>query len=278
MAIYALGDIQGCYDELCRLLEKIEFDPSRDRIWFCGDLVNRGPASLETLRFVKSLGDSAVTVLGNHDLHLLALHYGVRKIRDSDSLSQILKSPDREELMHWLQTRPLLHRDKAHKAVMVHAGIHPDWSLGKARKLAAEIESCLRGNRPKELLEKMYGNGPDRWSDDLTNSKRARCIINVFTRMRYLKSNGDFDFSANGSPRQYKGLVPWFDHGLSVKPSVRILFGHWSTLQVGCYGRCFALDGGCVWGGQLVALRIDDDAEEWYFVDSGTRRPIRSVS
>lgn len=278
MAIYAIGDIQGCYDELCRLLDKIEFEPSRDRLWFCGDLVNRGPASLETLRFVKSLGDSAITVLGNHDLHLLALHYEVRKIRDTDSLISILNSPDRDELMQWLRTRPLLHRDKAQKAVMVHAGIHPAWSLGQARKLAAEVETQLRGPEPEKLLRKMYGNGPLQWSDDLTNSKRVRCIINIFTRMRYLNSNGDLDFSANGSPRQHKSLIPWFDCSLSVKPSIRILFGHWSTLQVGCYGRCFALDGGCVWGGHLVALRIDNDAEDWYFIDSSTRNLVNLVS
>jgi bis(5'-nucleosyl)-tetraphosphatase (symmetrical) len=277
VAIYAIGDIQGCYDELRRLLDKIAFDPANDRLWFCGDLVNRGPASLESLRFVKSLGDSALTVLGNHDLHLLALHHGVRKIRDTDNLDTILQSPDRDELMQWLQTRPLIHRDKAHKAVLVHAGIHPDWTLGKARKLAAEVEAQLQA-QPQKLFRKMYGNGPSQWSDELVGSKRTRCIINVFTRMRYFRRNGNFDFNAAGSPRQHKTLIPWFDRELSVKPAYRILFGHWSTLQVGCYGRCFALDGGCVWGGQLVALRIDNDAEDWFFIDSGTRKPIESAN
>ncbi len=275
MAIYALGDIQGCYDELRRLLDKIAFDPASDQLWFCGDLVNRGPDSLETLRFVKSLGDSAITVLGNHDLHLLALHHDVRKIKDPGNLTPVLNSPDRDELMHWLQQRPLMHRDKEQKAVMVHAGIHPEWNLGKARKLAGEVERRLRGDKPRKLFKKMYGNGPSEWSDDLRGSKRLRCIINIFTRMRYFKRNGKFDFGANGSPRQHKNLIPWFDKGLSIKPSTRILFGHWSTLPVGCYGRSFALDGGCVWGGQLVALRIDNDAEEWFFIDSGTRKSVQ---
>lgn len=272
MAIYAIGDIQGCYDELRRLLDKIVFDPRQDQIWFCGDLVNRGPQSLQTLRFVKSLGDSAVTVLGNHDLHLLALHHEVRKIRDTGNLEPVLKSPDRDELMNWLRQQPLLHHDKAQKALLVHAGIHPDWTLNKAKNLAAEVENRLRGDQPIKLFKKMYGNGPGVWSDELSGSKRTRCIINVFTRMRYFKSSGKFDFQANGSPRRHKKLTPWFDRPQKIKRTTRIMFGHWSTLPVGCYRNCFALDGGCIWGGHLVALRIDNDAEAWFFVDSQTRR------
>ena len=273
MAIYAIGDIQGCYDELCRLLEKIEFDPARDQLWFCGDLVNRGPDSLKTLQYVKSLDQSAITVLGNHDLHLLALYYGVRKPRIADNLAPILDSPDCAELMHWLRTRPLLHDDKAHQSIMVHAGIHPDWNLGKASKLATEVESRLRGDQPEKLFRNMYGNDPLCWSDELTGDKRMRCIINVFTRMRYFRRNGDLDFVANGSPLQHESLIPWFDRELMVKPPTRILFGHWSTLQTGRYGHCYALDGGCVWGGQLVALRIDNQSERWCSVDSSTRKP-----
>ena len=277
MAIYAIGDVQGCYDELCRLLDKIYFDPAQDTLWFCGDLVNRGPESLQTLRFVKSLGEGAVSVLGNHDLHLLALHHGVKKIRDTDCLEAILKSPDREELMDWLQARPMLHHDKMHKAILVHAGIHPDWKLSTAKRLAREIETRLRGKKARKLLTKMYGNGPNNWSDDLTGAKRARCIINIFTRMRYFSRAGNFNFNANGSPRQHRSLIPWFELPLALKPKTRVLFGHWSTLPVGCYGRCFALDGGAVWGGHLVALRIDFDAEEWFFVDSQTRKPVNSA-
>ena len=277
MAIYAIGDVQGCYEELCRLLDKIYFDPAQDTLWFCGDLVNRGPESLQTLRFVKSLGDGAVSVLGNHDLHLLALHHGVKKIRDTDSLEAILQSPDRDELIDWLQARPLLHHDRMHKAILVHAGIHPDWKLSKAKQLAREIETRLRGKKARKLLTKMYGNGPNNWSDDLTGAKRARCIINIFTRMRYFSRAGKLNFSANGSPRQHRSLTPWFELALALKPKTRVLFGHWSALPVGCYGRCFALDGGAVWGGHLVALRIDFDAEEWFFVDSQTRKPVKSV-
>ena len=174
MAIYAIGDVQGCYSELCRLLEKIEFDPAEDRLWFCGDLVNRGPQSLQTLRLVKSLGESALTVLGNHDLHLLALYHGVEKIRVSPDLQKILRSPDCDELMNWLQRQPLLHYDKEHKTVVVHAGIHPAWGLSKARKLAAEVESFLAGAETERYFKKMYGNKPRLWSEDLDGARRLR--------------------------------------------------------------------------------------------------------
>ena len=279
MAIYAIGDVQGCYTELCRLLEKINFDPAADTLWFCGDLVNRGPESLQTLRFVKSLGQSAQTVLGNHDLHLLALHHGVTKIRVNNDLRSILKSPDRGELMSWLQNQPLLHYDKKHKAVVVHAGIHPDWGLSKARKLAGEVESVLRAGDSAKFFGKMYGNKPRLWSDDLTGAKRLRFITNVFTRMRYLDQARKLDFTVNRSLRRYlrKGLTPWFQADARLREDVLVLFGHWSTLPVGCYGRFFALDGGCVWGGHLVALRVDFEAEDWFFVDSHTKKPIKTA-
>ena len=170
MAIYAIGDVQGCYAELCRLLEKVNFDSSRDKLWFCGDLVNRGPDSLQTLRFVKSLGDSALTVLGNHDLHLLALHHGVKKLRDSDCMNEILESSDRDELMDWLQGQPLLHYDETHKAVVVHAGIHPAWGLSKARKLAVEVETQIRGGDAEQFFSEMYGSKPAVWAGDLSGA------------------------------------------------------------------------------------------------------------
>ncbi len=279
MAIYAIGDVQGCYTELCRLLEKINFDPAADTLWFCGDLVNRGPESLQTLRFVKSLGDSALTVLGNHDLHLLALHHGVTKIRVHRDLRNVLKSPDRGELLSWLQNQPLLHYDKQHKAVVVHAGIHPDWGLSKARKLAGEVESALRGEDSTRFFNKMYGNKPCLWSDDLTGAKRLRFITNVFTRMRYLDQSRQLNFTVNRTLRRdlRSGLTPWFHMDSRLREDVRVLFGHWSTLPVGCYGRYFALDGGCVWGGHLVALRIDFEAEDWFFVDSHTKKPIKTA-
>ncbi len=276
MAIYAIGDVQGCYDELCRLLEKINFDPAADTLWFCGDLVNRGPDSLRTLQFVISLGSNAVTVLGNHDLHLLALHHGVKKVRDARDLQTILENPDRDEMLAWLQARPLLHYDKRHKAVLVHAGIHPQWGLSKARKLAAEVEAQIQGPDAAAFFSTMYGNTPTRWSDKLTGAKRWRCITNILTRMRFIKPSMKLDFSASSSPRDKLAspLTPWFEIPARLRADMRILFGHWSTLPVGVYGRCFALDGGCVWGGHLVALRIDNAAEDWFFVDSHTHRPI----
>ena len=279
MAIYAIGDVQGCYSELNRLLEKVDFDEKRDTLWFCGDLVNRGPESLQTLQFVKSLGDSAVSVLGNHDLHLLALHHGVFKVRDTSSLQPVLDSPERDELMAWLQGLPLLHYDKTHKALLVHAGIHPQWGLSKARKLAAEVEAALRGSEAATFFARMYGNKPRVWSDELKGQSRLRLITNVFTRMRYFTADGKLDFDVAGSPRQNQrsGLTPWFQMPSSLRQDVRVYFGHWSTLPVGVYGRCFALDGGCVWGGHLVALRIDFEAEDWFFVDSQNNLPVDSA-
>lgn len=270
MAIYAIGDVQGCYAELNRLLEKIRFDPATDRLWFCGDLVNRGAQSLQTLRFVKSLGDRATCVLGNHDLHLLALHHGVNRIRDSSGLQPILDSPDRDELMDWLQQLPLLHYDRKNRNLLVHAGIHPGWGLSKARKLAAEVETELRSARAPAFLDAMYGNRPRVWSADLSGMRRLRLITNVFTRMRYLGADGKLDFDVASSPRRNlnSGLVPWFQVDAKLRADVRVFFGHWSTLPVGCYGRYFALDGGCVWGGHMVALQIDHDAENWFFVDA----------
>ncbi len=277
MAIYAIGDVQGCYDELCRLLEKISFDPASDQLWFCGDLVNRGPQSLETLRFVKSLGSSAISVLGNHDLHLLALAYGIDKARDAGGLQTILHCAERDDLLDWLQARPMLHYDKRQKTLLVHAGVHPDWTLKVAKSLAAEVEAAIRGNKARRFFKKMYGNQPRRWSNELTGYRRLRTITNIFTRMRYFTPTRMLNFNASGSPRQVgKRLTPWFELESSLKPEIRVLFGHWSTLPVGAYGRHFALDGGCVWGEHLVALRIDDATEHWFFVDSYTNKPIQA--
>lgn len=279
MAIYAIGDVQGCYSELCRLLEKINFDPAADILWFCGDLVNRGPDSLRTLQLVKSLGNSALTVLGNHDLHLLALYHGVKKVSDARDLKKVLKSPDCDELLAWLRSQPMLHYDERHKALVVHAGIHPQWGLSKARKLAAEVEAALHGPDAAGFFGAMYGNTPTRWSERLVGSKRLRFITNVLTRMRFMNPTLKLDFRASGSPRDKLSspLTPWFEMPARLRADVRIIFGHWSTLPVGVYGRCFALDGGCVWGGHLVALRVDFDAEDWFFVDSHTKKPINTA-
>jgi len=228
---------------------------------------------------VKSLGDRAVCVLGNHDLHLLALHHGVDKLRETTSLRQVLDSPDRGELMAWLQQLPLLHYDDTHRALMVHAGIHPHWSLSKAFALAAEVEAELRSERAASFLSSMYGDKPRVWSDDLQGKRRRRLITNVFTRMRYFTPTGKLDFDVTSSPRQNQqlGLTPWFQMRLTLPDDIRVFFGHWSSLRVGCYGRCFALDGGCVWGGHLVALRIDYEAEDWFFVDALSTEPSITV-
>lgn len=267
MAVYAIGDVQGCYSSLCRLLDYIKFDDSVDKLWFCGDLVNRGNESLETLRFVKGLGDSAVTVLGNHDLHLLALHHGGKVLRKKDTLFAVLNSKDADELMAWLQARPLLHRDKALSKVMVHAGIHPDWPISQALNYAAEVEQVLQGSDCRSFLAKMYGNQPDQWRDDLSGMARLRCITNVFTRLRFLTSDGRIELHAKGGPSKHQSLSPWFELNSRQNETADIVFGHWSTLATGRYGKHFATDGGCVWGGKLVALRIDLKEPQWVSID-----------
>jgi bis(5'-nucleosyl)-tetraphosphatase (symmetrical) len=208
------------------------------------------------------------------------LHHGVKKVRDARDLQKILKSPQRDELLAWLQAQPLLHYDKRHHALLVHAGIHPQWGLSKARKLAAEVEAQVRGPDAAAFFGSMYGNTPTRWTDSLSGPKRWRLITNILTRMRYIKPTLKLDFSANGPPRDKLAspLTPWFEIPARLRADVRVVFGHWSTLPVGVYGRCFALDGGCVWGGHLVALRVDNAAEDWFFVDSHTTRPLNGSS
>jgi len=273
MAIYVIGDVQGCYSELRRLLDKIRFDQVRDQLWFCGDLVNRGPESLETLFFVQSLGDAAVTVLGNHDLHLLAIFHGQQKLRKSDSLSAILNSPDCEELMAWLQSRPLVHFDRDLNFLLVHAGIHSDWDLQQTLDYASELEMALQRDNGKLFFDQMYGDVPDRWSQDLTGIERLRCITNVLTRMRFFTTDGRLAYKAKGSPQQHaeQGLIPWFEMDRRLNQSIRIAFGHWSTLGVGVYGKHYAVDGGCVWGGKFTALRIDSSEPQWFSIGCESR-------
>ena len=269
MAVYAIGDIQGCYDDLVRLLDRIRFNERNDTLWLCGDLVNRGPDSLQTLRFVRSLGESAVAVLGNHDLHLLALYYSGRPVNETDTLYTVLHAGDRDELMQWLQSRPLLHYDDHIKALLVHAGIHPQWSVEQARGYAAEVEAVLRGSESRGYFSQMYGDYPELWSDGLQGYDRLRCITNILTRMRFFSTDGRLDMTAKGGLAHHRGddLVPWYSLNPRDEEGVRIIFGHWSTLSVGAYGRHFALDGGCVWGGKLVALKLDGDAPEWIGID-----------
>jgi bis(5'-nucleosyl)-tetraphosphatase (symmetrical) len=266
MAIYVIGDVQGCYGNLKKLLKAIDFDKQSDRLWFVGDLVNRGPQSLKTLRFIRSLGESAVSVLGNHDLHLLALYYGQAKVRSSDSLSQVLEADDCKELMEWLRFRPLMHYDIGLNFAMVHAGIYPGWSLTESFERAAEVERALRGERIVDFLKGMYGNQPSIWSDQLSDMERLRFITNVFTRMRYLKHDGSLDLETKGAPQRVKAsdVNPWFEFSQSAIKHNRLAFGHWSTLPTNQYGSCFAIDSGCLWGGRITALRIDKKTPRWF--------------
>jgi len=259
MAVYAIGDIQGCYDPLARLLDELAFDPSSDQLWLTGDLVNRGPKSLQTLRFVRSLGEAAISVLGNHDLHLLALAADVigDDVRFS-SLQAVLQAPDCEELIDWLRQRPLAHYDSRLDTLLVHAGTHPDWSVAKTLSLAAEVETALRKKKYKGLLRKMYGNSPRLWSDDLRGKKRLRFIINCLTRMRMMTRKHRLNFAHTGAPfRARKDLLPWYRVEPRASGATRIVFGHWSALGLVVLPRLVSLDTGCVWGGQLTAVRLD---------------------
>lgn len=258
MAVFAIGDVQGCADALKSLLERVRFDPAEDQLWFAGDLVNRGPQSLEVLRFVRGLGDRAVSVLGNHDLHLLAMSQGVRAV--SQSLATVLHAEDGPELIDWLRARPLMHHDPRLGYVLVHAGLYPAWTLEEAAGYAREVETALGGEEYVELLGGMYGNEPRRWSDDLTGIDRHRAIINIFTRMRFVTADGALDFRHNGGPgSQPKGLVPWFLAPGRRNADEHILFGHWSTLGEVDVPNIYPLDTGCVWGGKLTAMRLDGE-------------------
>jgi bis(5'-nucleosyl)-tetraphosphatase (symmetrical) len=261
MAVFAIGDVQGCYDPLRRLLDEIGFDPEQDRLWFCGDLVNRGPKSLKVLRFVSELGDSAITVLGNHDLHLLALHAGAISYSPArfGTLEKILRAPDADELAAWLRQRPLAHYDPELDTLLVHAGLYPGWSVKKALKLSSEVESALQGKKYKTLLGKMYGNTPRRWSGSLDGIERLRFIINAFTRMRMLTEKRGLNFAHTGNPwRARRDLHPWYEFDHAKLDGTRVVFGHWSALGLIVMRKLVSLDSGCVWGRQLTAVRLDN--------------------
>ncbi|MCP4078158.1 MAG: symmetrical bis(5'-nucleosyl)-tetraphosphatase [Gammaproteobacteria bacterium] len=266
MAVYIIGDIQGCYENLQKLLNSLDFNMENDRLWFAGDLVNRGQNSLKVLRFVKSLGDRAVSVLGNHDLHLLSAYYTGTKLKPGDTLKKVIDAPDSEKLMRWLRFRPLLHHDIDLNFSMVHAGIYPGWLMSEAISRAGEVETVLQKGDYQQFLKGMYGNKPDKWSDDLQGMGRLRFITNVFTRMRYLNADLTLELDAKGAPSKLKniGVIPWFKFKQSSIKFNKIAFGHWSTLPTGQYGNCFALDSGCVWGDQLTALRIDKKIPRWF--------------
>jgi bis(5'-nucleosyl)-tetraphosphatase (symmetrical) len=258
MARYAIGDIQGCCDELKALLERCNDSADRDQLWFVGDLVNRGPQSLETLRFVRALGANATVVLGNHDLHLLALAYGSkRKQKDGDTLAEILDAPDRDQLLEWLSGRPLAVFDEPRGDFLVHAGLVPGWTPRQAAKYAREVEAVLRQDA-RTLFDAMYGNKPDRWNESLRGMDRLRFIINVFTRMRYCQADGTVDLKMKDAPGdQPDGFYPWFDTPGRASSDVRVICGHWSTLGLVRRKDLLALDTGCVWGGALTAVNLD---------------------
>jgi bis(5'-nucleosyl)-tetraphosphatase (symmetrical) len=274
MAVYAIGDLQGCHAEFMALLDQLRFDPARDRLWLTGDLVNRGPASLEVLREVQSLGASATVVLGNHDLHLLAMAWAPKTVRRREpELQAVLDAADADELLAWLAARPLLKRDRKLGWTMVHAGLPPQWSLADAEAIAREIETALR-DRPRELLAEMYGDQPDHWSPALKGFDRLRFALNCLTRLRYVNKEGRLQLDFKGSPDEApRGTMPWFRHPERATKSERILFGHWSALGYLAEPGLRCLDAGCVWGGALCALRLDREEEPVMLPCRGNKRP-----
>lgn len=261
MSIYAIGDVQGCIKPLQELLALIGFNQERDTLWFVGDLVNRGPESLEVLRFVKELGNHQRVVLGNHDLHLLAVAYGVVGLKPQDTLLSILEAPDRDELINWLRHRPLLHFDPQIKYVMTHAGLAPLWSLQKAQVLAREVEKELSGPHPELFLQHMYGDKPSQWTEALSGWERLRCIVNYFTRMRYCYADGSLELGYKGKIENKPAhLIPWFEVVNRQNKEDKIVFGHWAALGgETAVQNVFPIDTGCVWGNCLTALRLDDE-------------------
>lgn len=257
MATYAIGDIQGCLTPLKKLLDRIRFDPSSDRLWFVGDLVNRGPHSLEVLRFVKGLEDRCVVVLGNHDLHLLAVHCGITRLRKQDTLQPVMEAPDAEELLDWLRRQSMLHQEGEY--LLVHAGILPQWSVEQAMQLAGEVEDALRSEAYDTLLPFIYRSEETRWSDTIPAPARLGVITNVLTRMRMCSREGLIDLSFKGPPEQAPaGLTPWFRLPPRTRRTETVVCGHWSALGVYMDEGVIALDGGYVWGNELACLRLED--------------------
>jgi bis(5'-nucleosyl)-tetraphosphatase (symmetrical) len=258
MTTWAIGDIQGCHDELRALVAQLGFRADRDQLWFTGDLVNRGPQSLETLRYVRSLGDNAVTVLGNHDLHLLAVAYATkRKIKSADTIEDILEARDRDTLLEWLMARPLIHHDSSRKTLLVHAGLVPQWSADTAATLAREVEAALKKD-PRALFDEMYGDQPDKWSDALKGMERLRFAINALTRLRICTRDGRVDLKMKGGTKDIRApFKPWFEWDDRESRDERVIFGHWSALGFVRAQGVVGLDTGCVWGGSLTALDID---------------------
>lgn len=260
MTRYAVGDLQGCFDPLKRLLDRVAFDPARDCLWSVGDIVNRGPQSLECLRFLYELGDAARVVLGNHDLHLLAVAHGVRPLKRGDTLQTLLDAPDAADLLSWLRRQPLLYREGDY--TMVHAGLAPQWTLDRAEQLAREVQQALQSDRIDEFLHGMYGDMPDCWRDDLVGVERLRVITNYLTRMRFCDASGRLDLKNKLGPGSAKpGFWPWYDAPQRKSAGTELIVGHWAALM-GHTERddVFALDTGCVWGEQLTLFNLETKA------------------
>jgi bis(5'-nucleosyl)-tetraphosphatase (symmetrical) len=276
---YLVGDVQGCADALDRLLAAIGFSPSRDRLYLLGDLVNRGPASLATLRRLRDLGDSATCVLGNHDWHLLAVAAGVRPRHRSDTLDEILDAPERDAWLEWLRQRRMAVFE--HGWLMVHAGVVPEWDLKTVLALARELETALRGRPAREFLGAMFGNEPARWSDSLDGDERLRFTLNALTRTRFVAADGSLEFATkDGADAAPPGFRPWFDAPGRRTEGVPIAFGHWSALGLLEREGLLCLDTGCVWGGKLSAVRIDGGRRDLIQVDcvGAPRRPRAASS
>lgn len=278
MSTYAVGDVQGCLAELEALLERIDFCAGRDRLVFVGDLVNRGPDSLGVLRKVRGLGDAAVCVLGNHDLHLIAVAHGARRLRRDDTFADVLEAPDGRVLVEWLRHLPLIHRERAHGFTVVHAGLPPQWSVEQAERLAHEVQDVLRGPGAAALLADMYGDGPERWSETLAGTARLRFIVNACTRLRFCDAAGRLALGETGPPgTQPPPYLPWFAVPGRRSAGERIAFGHWSTLRLDAAEQArhkvYPLDTSCVWGGELTAMRLEDLAT--FSVPAQTERRLR---
>ena len=257
MATYAIGDLQGCYHSLRQLTTVIQFDPKNDRLWFTGDLVNRGPQSLQILRYIKSLGNSAVTVLGNHDLFLIAAAAGLATLRPRDTLAQVLDAPDCDDLMTWLRQQPLLHREQ--EFVLVHAGLLPQWTIEDAERLAAEAASTLHGDQYVPLLQALHPNNHLQWNPELVGPVRVASIATVLTRLRTCTEDGRMESSFSGPPELTpKGYRPWFDIPTRRNSTATIVSGHWAALGLHLRPNLLALDSGCVYGRQLTAIRLED--------------------
>lgn len=273
MADWAIGDIQGCYKELRKLCKKIHFKAGRDRLWLVGDLVNRGPKSLDVLRFVADLGDSAEVVLGNHDLHLLAIRAGATSPRNGDTLNKLLKASDSDELLDWLQTQPLIkaHEDGQH--VMLHAGLVPQWSVADAISYGSEVQQVLASKKAAKFFNKMYGNEPSLWNDELSAAKRWRFITNTLTRLRYCSDQGKLELKHKGPPdlASTKLIKPWYEWRPASQQEC-IITGHWSALGLRQTKQHVSLDTGCVWGGELTAYNLQDQS----FAQVASKQPKAS--